>query len=351
MIIIFKEFTINNKTVKKAVIQGGMGIGVSLSNLAGAVAREGSVGVISSAHPAYNHPDFYSKNTLELNLETLGYHIKKAKEISSNGVIGVNIMWAGKNYEKFVKCCIDNGADLIVSGAGLPTELPKYAGNSDINIAPIVSSSKALTIILRLWDKRYKKTADMIVFEGKKAGGHLGFKPEQLDSEDDINDLSETIKIRDEYEKIYNKKIPIIFGGGIFYKSDVEKYLRLGFDGIQVATRFIATEECDASDNYKKRYLGVNKDDIVITKSPVGMPGRAIKNKFLEKIEQGRIPAENCVNCIRVCKPAETPYCITNALKNAVMGNCDDGLLFCGANTHLLKEITTVKKVFEDLGV
>lgn len=345
----FKPLIIGNLEAKVPIVQGGMGVGISMSSLAAAVAREGGVGVISAAQPGFRENDFYT-NTVEANVRALAQHIKKAKENSNGGVIGVNIMVATNNYDQYVKCCIDNGADIIISGAGLPLDLPKYVGNADIKIAPIVSSAKAAKVILQRWDKKNQKTADMVVIEGPKAGGHLGFKAEEVEVIDNMDEeIKLIIEVVKEYADKYNKKIPVIFGGGVFDKADIEHCLSLGLDGVQMATRFVATEECDADIKFKQAYVNAKKEDIKIVKSPVGMPGRAILNDFMKKVAIERQKVNKCFNCLHKCNPATTPYCISYALMNAANGDLDNALIFCGENAYKVDKITTVKEIFKEL--
>lgn len=342
---------IGDLVAKVPIIQGGMGVGVSLSSLAGAVAREGAIGVISAAQPGYLEEDF-SSNPLTANLRSLGNHIKKAKEISNNGIIGVNIMCASKNYEEYVKCAIDNGADLIISGAGLPTDLPKLVEGSNIKIAPIVSPPKSASVILKMWDRRYGRTADMVVIEGPKAGGHLGFSNESLEeykSKDYDKEALEIIEIVKEYENKYNKKIPVVFAGGVFDRKDIDHYISLGCSGVQMATRFVATEECDADINFKMAYINSKKEDIVIVKSPVGLPGRAISNKFMKDRKLINEKITKCYKCLKKCNMADIPYCITGALVRAVKGDIDNSLVFCGENAYRLNKIITVKELIKEL--
>lgn len=342
---------IGDLVAKVPIIQGGMGVGVSLSSLAGAVAREGAIGVISAAQPGYLEEDF-SSNPLTANLRSLGNHIKKAKEISNNGIIGVNIMCASKNYEEYVKCAIDNGADLIISGAGLPTDLPKLVEGSNIKIAPIVSPPKSASVILKMWDRRYGRTADMVVIEGPKAGGHLGFSNESLEeykSKDYDKEVLEIIEIVKEYENKYNKKIPVVFAGGVFDRKDIDHYISLGCSGVQMATRFVATEECDADINFKMAYINSKKEDIVIVKSPVGLPGRAINNKFMKDKKLINEKITKCYKCLKKCNMADIPYCITGALVRAVKGDIDNSLVFCGENAYRLNKIITVKELIKEL--
>lgn len=344
------ELKIGNLIAKIPIIQGGMGVGVSLSNLAGNVAKYGAIGVISAAHPGYLENDF-EINTLQANLRALKKHIKKAKQISNNGIIGVNIMVAMKNYKELVQVSIEGGADLIISGAGLPLKLPQYTQNSEIKILPIVSSSKAAKLILSYWKKHYNKIADGIIIEGPEAGGHLGFKDNNIENdinefETNVNNILETIK---EFEKEYNKKIPVIVAGGVFDSDDIKKYINLGANAVQIGTRFVATVECDANIKFKEAYLNCHKNDIKIVKSPVGMPGRAISNKFLNKINNDNNKITKCYNCLIPCNPSTTPYCISEALINAARGDIDNGLIFCGSNAYKINKIISVKELLDEL--
>lgn len=345
-----KPLKIGDLTIKLPIIQGGMGVGISLSSLAGTVSSLGGVGVISTAQIGFTEPDF-DKSPLEANLKMIGEHINKARKIAPNGILGVNIMVATQNYAKYVKEAIKNGIDIIISGAGLPTELPEIAKGSKTKLIPIVSSLKAAKIIFKLWDRKDKVAPDAVIIEGHKAGGHLGFQYEQLENPDyDSYDeeIVQIVNLTKEYEEKYGKEIPVIMAGGISNKEEMEHYLNLGIKGIQVATKFVTTQECDAHMNYKKAYIDSNKEDIVIVKSPVGLPGRAIRNAFAERTLLGRIPVNKCYKCINGCNPAQTPYCITEALINAAKGNMEEALIFCGANAYLEKEIRTVKDVLSD---
>ena len=346
----YKPLIIGDLVASVPIVQGGMGVGISLSGLASAVASCGGIGVISAAQPGFRESDFFT-NTIEANMRALSREIKAAKEKSNNGIIGVNIMVALNNYDDYVRCCIDNKADLIISGAGLPMKLPELTMGSDIKIAPIVSSLKAAKVILQRWDKRYNRTADLIVIEGPKAGGHLGFQAEDAEHLENIDEeIKSIIEYKKEYEKKYNKSIPVIFGGGVFTNEDVNHYINeIGTDGVQVATRFVTTEECDADISFKNAYVNAKKEDIGIVKSPVGMPGRAILNSYIKKTSLDRDPVSKCFNCIHKCNPATTPYCLSKALFNAANGDLENALIFCGENAYKINEITTVKNVIDDL--
>lgn len=348
-----KTLSIGKKEVRIPLFQGGMGVGISLGGLAGAVAKEGAVGMISAAHVGYREPDFY-ENTVEANKRAIHSELKKARTIAPEGVVGFNLMVAMNHYEEYAREIVKAGADLIVSGAGLPVDLPAYTKGSDMAIAPIVSTEKSAKVILKYWDKKHQCTADLMVIEGPEAGGHLGFTQKQLDTftrETYDEEVKKIITLVKQYEEKYGKKIPVILAGGIRDHEDYVHALSLGADGIQVATRFVTTEECDADERYKKAHLEARKEDIVIVKSPVGMPGRAIRNTLMSRVEKGeRIPPVKCLKCIHTCNPAETPYCITDALIHAAKGELDDALLFCGAKAYETKSIEKVKEVIDSFG-
>lgn len=328
-----------------------MGIGISRSSLASAVAKAGGIGVISGAQTGYDEPDFES-NTLDANLRALRKHIIAAKENSSQGIIGVNLMVAMTNYEEHVKESIKAGADIIISGAGLPMKLPDLVKGSRVKIAPIVSSSKACRVILKMWDKKDNTTADLIVVEGPKAGGHLGFTNEALDNIESIDYDKEFVEILDvakAYGEKYNKEIPVVAAGGISTSDDVKKYIDLGASGVQVGTRFVTTHECDAHENFKLSYINASKDDVQIVKSPVGLPGRALKNKFIIEVSENRPKVTKCYNCLTHCNPKDTPYCISKALINGVNGDLENALLFCGSDAYKADRLMYVQEVVDDL--
>ncbi len=371
-----KPLKIGNLVAEKPIIQGGMGVGISLSSLAGAVAKAGGIGIISTAQIGFREPDF-DADVSAANRRAIEKELKKAREIAPDGVIGFNIMVAAKQYEEHVKAAVKAGADIIISGAGLPVELPRFVLEAESEIrktagevqklrtklAPIVSSVKSATVICKMWERKYNMTPDLVVIEGPLAGGHLGFSREQLTSLGaDTSDVERTFKkevydqeikgiiklVRDLGEK-YRKEIPVVVAGGIYTHEDVMHQLELGADGVQAATRFVTTEECDAPLAYKQAYINAKKEDIVITKSPVGMLGRAIANSFLESVKDQRKGPKHCHVCLQKCKPSETPYCITDALIAAANGQVDQALLFCGSNAFRATKIETVQEVMDSL--
>lgn len=342
-----KPLKIGDLTAHVPVIQGGMGVGISLSSLAGAVAAEGGIGVISTAQIGYREPDF-DTDPIGANLRAIGSEIKKARDIAKGGILGVNIMVATRKYEEYVKAAVAAGIDLIISGAGLPMDLPKIVGAARTKLAPIVSSVKSVQVIMRYWWKKYNRLPDLVVIEGPLAGGHLGFHKEQLD---DIEGLHYDEEVRAIIEKVnetaaeHEVNIPVVMAGGVYTRDDMDHYLEMGASGVQMATRFVTTYECDADPAYKQSYIDAKKEDIVIVQSPVGMPGRAILNSFMKRAKEGQIPHGKCHLCISSCKGTDTPYCITDGLVNAVKGKVDDGLLFCGANAYRATHLEHVKDI------
>lgn len=345
-----KSLVIGDLRAEVPLIQGGMGVGVSLSSLAGAVAAQGGIGVISTAQIGYREPDF-DTDPIGANLRAIKTEIQKARQIAKNGVLGVNIMVATRKYEEYVKAAVEAGIDLIISGAGLPMDLPKLVGTAKTKLAPIVSGVKSVQVIMRYWWKKYSRLPDAVIIEGPLAGGHLGFHREQLD---DIDGLHYDDEVQAIIEKVneaaaeHETDIPVIMAGGVYTREDMEHYLEMGASGVQMATRFVTSYECDADDAYKQSYIDAKKEDIVIVQSPVGMPGRALLNPFMKRAKEGQIAHGKCHLCVSTCKPAETPYCITEALVNAVKGNTDDGLLFCGANAYRATKLEHVKDIMDE---
>lgn len=344
-----QPLNIGGLTARIPVIQGGMGVGISLSGLAGAVAAEGGIGVISTAQIGFRYPSF-DTDPIGANLQAIADEIAKAREIAKGGVIGVNIMVATRQYEEYVRAAVAAGADLIISGAGLPMNLPPLVEGSKTMIAPIVSSLKSAQVILRYWLKKYDRVPDLVVIEGPEAGGHLGFSYEQLTDieglnyDDEIRAITKHVKECGENKGI---QVPVVAAGGIYTREDAERVMGLGVDGVQVATRFVTTYECDAPMEYKQAYINATQEDITLVKSPVGMPGRAIRNDFLRRAEKGPIPHGKCHLCISTCKPDQTPYCITEALCNAARGDIDNALLFCGTNACRADRLETVAEIMQ----
>lgn len=345
-----KPLIIGDLTAKIPVIQGGMGVGISLHKLAGAVAAEGGIGVISTAQIGFREPEF-DAHPIETNLRAIADEIAKARRLAKGGIIGVNIMVATRKYEEYVKAAISAGADLIISGAGLPMTLPALAGKAKTKLAPIVSSVKSAEVICKYWLKKYDRLPDLVVVEGPKAGGHLGFSKEQLETYTDESydaEIRSIIKSVDSYAQSRDTKIPVVVAGGVYTREDAERYTAMGAGGVQMATRFVTTYECDAPEEYKQAYIRAKEEDIVIVQSPVGMPGRAILNPFMKRAKQGQIPHGKCHLCIGTCKPAETPYCITEALVNAAEGKVDDALLFCGSNAYRAQKLEHVADIMRE---
>lgn len=346
--------TVMGKKLSIPLIQGGMGVGVSLERLAGSVAANGGMGCISTADCGYREKDFF-RCPEEANLRALKREIADAKEISGGkGLVAVNAMVATQQFASAVRTAVEAGIDAVIAGAGLPLQLPEYVPDGHALIAPIVSSGRAASLILRSWQKRYRRIPDFIVLEGPKAGGHLGFREEELSSPQlpGITELlEELLQVVKPFAERVGREIPVFCAGGIWDRKDIERVMERGASGVQMATRFIATEECDASYEYKNVLLRASAEDVRVIHSPVGMPGRAVLSPLLQKLStEGRIQPRHCSRCIKSCNPAQVPYCITHALIEAVKGNVDEGLFFAGSNVGRMKEMTTVPKLMRELG-
>ncbi len=345
--------TLAGRALTVPILQGGMGVGVSLGGLAGAVAACGGMGCISTADTGYRELDF-EKDPVSANRRALAEEIAKAKKIAGGaGIVAINAMVATQNYADAVKTAVEAGVDAIVSGAGLPLELPGLVGKADVALAPIVSSGRAARLILRRWAKAFGRTADFVVIEGCKAGGHLGFAEEDLlagkcQTLDEI--LPEVLAEVKPFEEQFGRAIPVFVAGGVYTGEDMAHYMKQGAAGVQIATRFIPTYECDASQAYKDVLLNASAEDVRIIHSPVGMPGRALNTPLVQKLSEGmRFPPKRCARCLKGCNPAQVPYCITHALIEAVKGNVEEGLFFCGANVGRLDKMRSVRALMDEL--
>ena len=340
------------------IIQGGMAVGISLSQLASAVANEGAIGVIGAAMIGMNEPDV-AKNPVEASNRALRDEIRKAKAMT-DGIIGVNIMMALTLFAESVKTSIEEKADIIFSGAGLPLELPKHLFDLceqkkeefKTCLVPIVSSARAAGIIAKKWLTRFDYLPDAFVVEGPMAGGHLGFSVENLDNpayalESLMPEVLEAVK---PFEDKKGRAIPVIAAGGVYSGADVLKYIRMGASGVQMGTRFVATHECNADDRFKQAYLDAKAEDVTIIRSPVGMPGRALYNEFIQDSRDGKRKPIRCVfHCLHTCVPEKAPYCITFSLINAMKGNLSKGFAFCGSNVGRVDKIVSVHELMESL--
>jgi NAD(P)H-dependent flavin oxidoreductase YrpB (nitropropane dioxygenase family) len=342
---------IGKYTLSFPVIQGGMGVGISLSGLASAVANEGGVGVISGAGLGLLYRD-RSHDYPVANQIGLAEEIRKARE-ATKGILGVNIMVAMSNFTELAITAIREKIDILFAGAGLPLNLPALKPEgSETSLVPIVSSGRAAKIILEKWNSTYGVIPDAIVVEGPKAGGHLGFSNKEIGHDDFrlevlIGDVRKEVE---PFEHRYSKKIPVIAAGGIYTGKDIYDIMKSGADGVQMGTRFVTTEECDASDAFKQTYINAEERDIEIIQSPVGMPGRAIMNSFIDKIRQGKKSPLNCpFKCIKTCDVSSSPYCIITALFSAFKGNLEAGFAFAGSNAYRATGILSVGEVFREL--
>ena len=350
---------IRNLTLKYPIIQGGMGVGISWDNLAGAVANAGCGGTVSSVGTGY----WNTKEVRMINgrpLKPGNFHhspnlisiIKSAKEKSNgNGAVGTNILCAATEYERHVRTAVEAGTDYIISGAGLPLRLPEYVGNADVALIPIVSSGRVVDLICKRW-KRQGRAPDAIILEGPKSGGHQGYTYEQCI---DPNYQLEAMvpEVLEACKRWGN--IPLIVAGGVWNKHDIEQFLDMGVAGVQMATRFIGTHECDASELFKSVLLEAKKEDIQLIKSPVGYPARGVINTpLMQRVQSGVRPKIPCIsNCVDPCdhgkESNKVGYCIADSLSDARNGVYDTGLFFSGSNGYRLTKLQSVQELVEKL--
>jgi nitronate monooxygenase len=349
------ELRIGNLIARIPIIQGGMGVGISLSGLASAVANSGGIGVISSVGLGLLENNS-GKTYREANKIALQREIRKARKLT-DGILGLNIMVAISDYDEIVKLAFEEKVDILFLGAGLPLKLPdgmtvEELKKTKTKVAPIVSSARAAKLIFKSWDKNFAHVPDAVVVEGPLAGGHLGFKKDQINDpeftlENIVPDVCEAIK---PFETKYDKKIPVIAGGGIYDGEDIYKFIKLGASGVQMGTRFVVTEECDAAIEFKNQFIKCRKEDIVIIKSPVGLPGRAILNDFLTDVKAGIKKPFRCPwKCLKTCDFRNSLYCIANALMKAKIGELKNGFSFAGANAWRVDKIVPVKELMDSL--
>ena len=356
-----KPLKIGKHTIKYPIFQGGMGVGISWDRLAGSVSKEGGLGIISAVGTGYyKNKAFIEKAINDRPYETINFYSKRAlieifknaRKICGNAPLGCNVLYAINDYGRVVRDACEAGADIIVTGAGLPTNMPEFTKDfPDVALVPIVSSAKALKIICKRWTQRYNKIPDAVIVEGPLSGGHQGFTYEQCFMEEyQLENLIAPIK--EEIKKWGD--FPLIAAGGIWDHNDIVRMLKLGADGVQMGTRFIGTFECDAHDNFKKVLINAKKEDILLLKSPVGYPARGVRTKLIELVEKREGPPIKCIsNCVAPCQRGkeakEVGYCIADRLSDAYEGNLDTGLYFTGSNGYKIDKLISVKELMRKL--
>jgi NAD(P)H-dependent flavin oxidoreductase YrpB (nitropropane dioxygenase family) len=344
------------------IIQGGMGVLVSSSSLVSAVSNEGALGVIAAAGLGLEKDGADDKRDYKTRSRAALIDIIRKTRGMTKNPFGVNIMCAMTNYDDMVDAAQAESVDAIISGAGLPLRLPSLIKNDKTKLIPVVSSARATRIICSTWQRRYKRLPDAIVVEGPLAGGHLGYTRAQLNDKEHIfldNILQEVLTVVREFSakggsafggENDKPRIPVIAAGGIFDGKDIARVIRLGASAVQMATRFVCTHECDVSVKYKEAFLSAKEEDIVIVQSPVGMPGRVIRNEFVKRILEGQCMDFDCeYQCLFTCDAKKVNYCIARALLNASRGEMDKGFAMCGSNAHRIKKIVPVKELIAEL--
>jgi len=357
----YKELKIGKFSIKYPIVQGGMGVGISWDRLAGSVSKEGGLGIISSVGTGYyQNRAFVDKEIAGKPYEALNFYSKKAlieifknaREICGDAPIGCNVLYAINDYGRVVRDACEAGANAIITGAGLPTNMPEFTRDfPDVALIPIVSSAKALKIICKRWTQRYNRLPDAVIVEGPKSGGHQGFTYEQcFEQEYQLENLIKPVK--EEIKKWGD--FPLIAAGGIWDKKDIDTMMELGADGVQMGTRFIGTYECDAHENFKEVILSSKEEDIKLLKSPVGYPARGVRTNLIKLVEKREGPSIKCIsNCVAPCHRGEEAkavgYCIADRLSDAYMGNKELGLFFTGSNGYKLDKIISVKELMNKL--
>jgi len=357
----FKSLKIGKYIIEKPIVQGGMGLGISWDQLAGTVSSEGGLGVISSVGTGYYKNKEYAKKLVanrplsEVNFYSKeGFHaiIDNARKICGDKPLAANVLYAINDYGRVVRDACEGGVNIIITGAGLPTNMPEFTeGYPDVALVPIVSSAKALKIICKRWQKRYNRLPDAVILEGPKSGGHQGFTYEQCGMEE--YQLENLVKPVVEEAALWGG-MPVIAAGGVWDKKDIEEMLSYGASGVQMGTRFIGTFECDAHANFKKVLLDAKEEDIILMSSPVGYPAQGVVSNLTHMVEKKEGPAIKCIsNCVSPCNRGEEAkivgFCIADRLSDAYEGNIETGLFFSGKNGYKLDKIITVKELMQKL--
>ena len=342
------KLKIRNIETKFPIIQAGMGVRVGNSTLAAETIKQGGFGTIASVGLGdieKSKTDFVNESN-----KVLVEEIRRTHELTGGkGPLGVNVMVALSNYEAIVRASVKEGVDFIMSGAGLPIPLPEYVGDADVALIPIVSSGRALKILLSAWKRKYNRAPDAVIIEGPSCGGHLGFTYEQLDKPEScsLDILYKDVKqVLDEFEC----DVPLIAAGEICTREDVERNLKIGYDGVQVGTYFIATEEAGMDRKSKEVYVKAKNSDVVVIQSPVGLPVRVLKSPLVERLLAGKKEKFGCpYRCLRTCNPKKVPFCIAKALLSAWRGDTENALYMTGCNVDNMTKIIPLKSFFDTL--
>lgn len=331
------------------VIQAGMGVRVGSAELSAATINLGGYGTIASVGLGdieKSKTDFVNESN-----RVLAAEIKEARRLSGNKkALGVNVMVALSNYEEIIRTSVKEGIDFIISGAGLPLPLPEYVGDADVALIPVISSGRALEIILKAWQRKYSRQPDAVIVEGPLCGGHLGFSHEQLEHPEECSLDKLLIEAKEVLAK-YNCNVPVLAAGEIASREDIERMLKLGYDGVQIGTFFIGTEEAGMDRKSKEYFVSAKAEDVVIIKSPVGLPVRVLKSPLVRRVLEGKT-RESFVcpyRCLRTCNPKKVPFCIAKALLATWSGDIENALFMTGCNVDAVKEIIPLKKFFDTL--
>jgi len=339
---------IRNLESKFPVIQAGMGVRVGNADLSAETIIQGGYGTIASV--GLGDIEKSKTDFVEESNRLLTQEIERARELAGNRApLGVNVMVALSNYEDIVKTSVKAGIDFIISGAGLPIPLPEFVGDADVALIPVISGGRALEVLLRAWKRKYNRKPDAIIAEGPKCGGHLGFSYEMLDHPETCS-LDIILKEIKEVMAKYDCDVPVISAGEVASRKDIEDALRMGYDGVQIGTKFITTEEAGIDRKSKQVFVDAKNEDVVVIKSPVGLPVRVLNTPLVQRVIDGGREKFTCpYRCLRTCRPAKVPFCIAKALLSTWRGDVENGLYMTGCNVDDLDEIIPLKEFFDTL--
>ncbi len=340
---------IGNLESRYPVIQAGMGVRIGTATLAAETINCGGYGTIASV--GMGDPEVSKTNFIEDSNQALAKEIQTARELSGGKKnLGINVMVALSNYREIVETAVKEGVDFIISGAGLPLVLPEYVGDAPIALIPVVSSGRALEVILKTWARKYNRKPDAVIIEGPNNGGHLGFTPEQIEAPESCS-LAVILKdVKEVLSRYECGSIPVIGAEMVACREDIERIIGLGFDGVQVGTYFICSEEAGIDRKSKEVLVNATKEDIVVIKSPVGLPVRVLNTPLVQRVRSGGREKFTCpYHCLRTCNPGKSLFCIARALLATLHGDVENGLYMCGSNVDACKKIYPLKEFFDTL--
>lgn len=340
---------IRNLETKYPVIQAGMGVRIGMAELSSAVVNCGGYGTIASVGIGDIERGKF-RFVDECN-ENFALELKKARELcGGKKPLGVNVMVALSNYEEIVRTAVAGGVDFIISGAGLPLPLPEYVGDADVALIPVISSGRAFEVVVKTWLRKYNRKPDAVIVEGPKCGGHLGFTMDMIEHPETCSMEILLKEVQDVIVRYNLQGLPIIAAEEVACRADIERFLKMGYNGVQIGTYFITTEEAGIDARSKQFFIDAKSEDVVVIKSPVGLPVRVLKSPLVQRVLTGGREKFTCpYRCLRSCNPAKSLFCIAKALLATWRGDTENGLYMVGCNIESVKKIYPVKEFFDSL--